>query len=164
MANKQNIAEKYGVDLKDFRARDVIVKNHSIPYLLGGVLEFAFACIFLLMAIKYKDNKFVFAFGILLSVVLLLCSIIIFLDMFSLKIEWKGTNIYYRHFWKKININVTDIRYFVAEEDNRDSMERVHIYLNDRKIEYMLSTTNKENLIFLLNLLKNGIEQRYDIY
>ena len=68
--------------------------------------------------------------------------------------------IYYRHFFKGLLFNVSDIKCFEVEMDSLARYYRIQLILdNDKKIKYTIAQENKENLIFLLNLLKMGIEQ-----
>ena len=75
-------------------------------------------------------------------------------------VEFKEEKIYYRHFFKGLLFNVSDIKCFGVEMDSLARYYRIQLILdNDKKIKYTIAQENKENLIFLLNLLKMGIEQ-----
>lgn len=159
MNKKQTIAEKHGVDLNNFQIRNIIVKDITILNYCCGIFLLITSLAFLIVGIINKNNSFSLIFYILLSVVLLLLAIILFAYIFLFKIEFKEGIICYRGFCKKFNFLVTDIQYFMVEEDRLARFYTIHIYFDNKKIKYATSQNNKQNFIFLLNLLKSGIEQ-----
>lgn len=163
MNNKQTIAEKHGVIISNFQPRNIIVKDITILNCCGGIVSLLVSLLFMIMPIINNNNTGLRIACISLSVILLLLSILDFIHIFLFKIEFqeKEKIIYYRDFCKKFNFPITDIQYFMVEEDE-DMLARfytIRIYLSNKKIKYTISQTNKENFIFLLNLLKCEVEQ-----
>lgn len=159
MNDKQTIAEKHGVDLNNFQIRNIIVKDITIFNCCCGIFLLIISLVFSIGAIINQNNLFLLIFYIVLGVVLLLLSIVFLGCIFLFKIGYQDGRIYYRCFCGKCNFHVTDIQYFIVEEDPLGRFYTIRIYFNNKKIKYTISQNHKQNFIFLLNLLKSGIEQ-----
>ncbi len=160
MSKKNSIAEAHSVDLNNFETRKVTVKEITVVNILCGLFLLLIALVFVIMAITNRESTMSLSLGVSLGAILLILAFFLFLDIFSFKVEFKEEKIHYRHFFKRSLFNVSDIKCFGVEMDNLARYYRIQLILdNDKKIKYTIAQENKENLIFLLNLLKMGIKQ-----
>ena len=160
MSKNNSIAETHSIDLNNFEIRKVTVKQITVVNILYGLFLLLIASIFVIMAICNRDSTLLLSLGMSSGTILLILACFLFLDIFSFKVEFKEEKIYYRHFFKGLLFNVSDIKCFGLEMDSLVRYYRIQLILdNDKKIKYTIAQENKENLIFLLNLLKMGIEQ-----
>jgi len=160
MNNKLTIAQNHGVDINKYQSRNIIVKDTSFFNIFAEIFMFILSLFFLVIAILNKDKTFILIFLLSLSVITFFASIAAFIDTISFKIAFTNGTICYRRFLQKLNFFVTNIQYFTVESDHLSRYYTILIFLNNNVIKYRISQNNKENFIFLLNLLKSGIEQK----
>lgn len=160
MNNKLTIAQNHGVDISKYQSRNIIVKDTSFFNIFAEIFMFILSLFFLVIAILNKDKTFILIFLLSLSVITFFASIAAFIDTISFKIAFTNGTICYRRFLQKLNFFVTNIQYFTVESDHLSRYYTIQIFLNNNVIKYRISQNNKENFIFLLNLLKSGIEQK----
>ena len=160
MSKTKSIAEIHGIDLNNFKTRKVTVKDITVVNIFYGLFLLLIALVFVILAITNRESTLLLSLGMSLGAILLMLTFFLFLDIFSFIIEFKEEKIHYRHFFKSSLFNISDIKCFRVESVNLERYYQIQLILyNDKKIKYTIAQENKENLIFLLNLLKMGIEQ-----
>ena len=160
MDTKINIAENHSVDLNVFEKRDVVVRDISFFNVFWSIFLAIIALSFLITLIVCKKDVALLIVCPLFIMIGSTSSIFLIIHMLTFKIQVKENNICYGHFFHYVHINLKDIKSFVVKDEGKDSrFYAIQIYLDNKKIKYSISNTNKENLIFLLNLLKSGVKQ-----
>ena len=157
--NKKNIAEQHGVDLQNYVIRNVRISHTN-------KLNCALCCFFVIgtlffivLSILKRNSDIVLTWNVFLGLIFFIGSLV-FMDLLSQEIYYTDEKITYRRFFKKYVFNVSDIEYFSVIYSQLHARERIEISLKtNKKFCYEIASYNKENFIFLLNLLKLGVPQ-----
>ena len=160
MEVKRDIATEHGIDLSNYEVRNITITQKNFSNIFLFLFLFLIGATFLIFSFfNEKSIIFFFIFSIL-GLTLCFLSIYFLIYILYFKIEYRDNVIHYRSLFKNTICNCSELSYFKIERILHENYYRIKIYLSDnRTIHFEISQTNKAALLFLLNLLKNGVPQ-----